>query len=794
MSVEIVVDLLINIILLVSLSVVYSIFETETNLGKIVKSLITGVLVSAIGIIIMYNHVKVNDGILFDGRSIVMLMSGMYFGTLPTIMGSLVLSLYRISLGGAGTIPGVLWVVLPGIIGLYWRNYRFNNRTSRISVGEQYIIFFATQVLMVVVLFLFPAKVSLESINAVAFPLVVFYPIGGLAVSMNILRNRNNHINNTKIKESEIMYNVLFHGASSYQIISDVETGQILKVNQMAVEKYGYTLDEFCQMTIYDLSPLSKKEVRNIIQTKNEKEIDFILVKHILKSGEIIDVEVRTSLIEINSKLVLFANVLDVTKRLEDERNFRDVNLRLEATLQSVTDGVIVTNEVGIIEIANDVARKYLSESNILAGEKITDVIRIYEEKQNIDFTVIYNFVINNNEPFSSKNPYILLSNDEDTTMYIEFSLSPIVYDERKTFGTILVFRDVTIDYEKTNRIQYISQHDFLTGLYNRYFIEEEMKRLDTHRQLPITLIIGDVNGLKLTNDSFGHIEGDNLLKEIGSILKKSCRSEDIIARWGGDEFLILLPKTSRKDAEKVVRRIHDLSSKSRFEYFTPSISLGVASKNENEINLSSVLLEAEQEMYNNKTQDGKILRKELLKNIENKLLHIHPELGLHSTNVAILCKTFGEYLSLPDEDISVLVNFATYHDIGWIAIDESILLKQDKLTDLELRKVKEHPEAGFRIMKSIPEHSNLAELIISHQEHFDGTGYPMNIKGQDIPFMSRILSICDAYDFMINTSIYKDQKTKVEALQEIKKCSGTQFDPELASKFITMMQQFKAD
>ena len=200
-----------------------------------------------------------------------------------------------------------------------------------------------------------------------------------------------------------------------------------------------------------------------------------------------------------------------------------------------------------------------------MIGKHITDVVTIYSKDNKLNFKQIYQNTLDNNKPFKSNKPYSLLRKNSDVTLYVDFSLSPVYYEE-KLNGSILVFRDVTNQFEQNEQIQFISQHDYLTGLFNRYFLEVEMKRLDTKRQLPISIIHGDVNGLKLTNDTFGHIEGDKLLTEIGNILKKATRSEDIIARWGGDEFIILLPQTTEAHAKKVLARIRDLQQKSMFE------------------------------------------------------------------------------------------------------------------------------------------------------------------------------------------------------------------------------------
>jgi diguanylate cyclase (GGDEF)-like protein/PAS domain S-box-containing protein len=786
---EVIVGLLTNIVLLMSLSVVYSLFTNETKLSRFSSKLVMGISVSIVGFIIMSTAVEAEPGVFFDGRSVLMLLSGIFFGIVPVIVGGLSLSFFRITMGGSGVIPGILWVIIPGIIGVVWRYIRIKKEStdlSKINLLEQYLLLFITQVLMVGLLFFFPARVSLEAIAAVALPLALFYPIGGLAVSAFMLKQRINYFSAIEIKDREQEYKDLFNKSASYSFIIDPESGKFFNVNQAAIDKYGYSYEEFTNLSIYDVNLLGREDLDKLRDKKDKENSGYFRVKHILKNKEIMDVEVRSVYLTLEGQVYTYATVTDITDRIQHEAKYQDVNVKLETTLHSVSEGIISTNEYGEIEIINDIAKDYLSVSSKVIGKSITDVVKIYSKDHNLDFGQIFNSTIRNNESFKSDKPYLLINNNNDLNLYVDFSLSPITFDE-VIRGSILVFRDVTNQFEQNEQIQFISQHDYLTGLFNRYFLEVEMKRLDTKRQLPISIIHGDVNGLKLTNDAFGHIEGDKLLVEISDILKKATRSEDIIARWGGDEFIILLPQTTEANAKKVLARIRDLQIKSMYEIMKPSISLGLATKTDETQDLSNVLIEAETEMYNNKQTDGKHMRHEFLSNLEKRLYNIHPELGKHAFQVSSTAKEFGEYLKLDEDDLSLLIIFAAYHDIGWINIGEELLLKTDNITEDEREIINSHCEVGFRIMKSIPELSGIAELIIAHHERWDGTGYPFGLKGKTIPYLSRILSIIDAYDMMINNSIYSPFRTIPEALKELDTHKGTQFDPGLVKEFIKL-------
>ncbi len=794
MTIELFVDLLTNIVLLMSLSVVYALFSNDTRLSRLSSKIAMGISVSVVGFVIMANAVETNPGIFFDGRSVLMLLTGIFFGVTPTIIGGIFLSIYRIIMGGDGVIPGILWVVIPGIIGLSWRFKRIKNEKvslNKITIFEQFVLVLLTQMLMVGILFFFPAKVPLSSIKVIAFPLIALYPLGGLAVSIFMLRQRMIYFNSLEIKEREQEYKELFHKSASYSLLIDSNTERIMNVNQAAIERYGYSYEEFTNMTIFDLSLLPEEDVRKKQKRAIKEDVDYITCKHILKNKEIMHVEVRSTPISIEGVSYSYSTITDITDRIKDERKYQDVNVKLESTLNSVNEGIISTNVYGEIEVINDFATSYLSITANAIGKNINDVIQVYSKDSQIDFNNIYNLVMTSNKPFKSKVPYLLMSKEDTFTQYIDFSLSPIFYDE-KLRGSILVFRDVTNQFQQNKQIQYISQHDYLTGLYNRYFLEVEMKRLDTKRQLPITIIHGDVNGLKLTNDAFGHVEGDNLIIEIANILKKATRSEDIIARWGGDEFIILLPQTSKENAQLVINRIRDLQRKSMYEVMTPSISLGVATKTDEVQDLNTILIEAETEMYNNKQYDGRIMRQEFLEKINIKLYNVHSELGNHAKQVGEFAYEFGMLLNLDEDDLDSLVKAALYHDIGWINIPDEILIKSENLTQDEHDLILSHSDVGFRIMKSIPELTSIAELILTHHESWDGTGYPHQLKEKEIPYLARVLRFCDALDMMINNTVYSPTISIDEAIEEFKRNKAVQFDPYLTDKFIEYLQKLK--
>jgi len=348
---------------------------------------------------------------------------------------------------------------------------------------------------------------------------------------------------------------------------------------------------------------------------------------------------------------------------------------------------------------------------------------------------------------------------------------------------------DITERKRHEDKAAYMRFHDKLTGLYNRAYIEDMLKRIDTTRNLPISLLMADLNNLKYINDSFGHSKGDELIRTAAKVIKKACRKEDVIARWGGDEFVVLLPETSQRESEKIIERINKVSAKNNLG-MNFSIALGTATKNSKDEDLFEILSTAEDRMYMNKFANRESGRSIVLSSFLNTLKEKSHETESHVNRMTEMSKQFGERLNLDKKDRDKLVLLSLLHDIGKISIPEDILNKTDKLTDKEWELIKTHPEAGYRIIESIPRFSHIAEDIMHHHERWDGTGYPDHLKGSEIPLLSRILAIVDAYDVMISGRPYKKAMAKKEMIQELKKCSGTQFDPGLVNVFLEILNE----
>lgn len=369
-------------------------------------------------------------------------------------------------------------------------------------------------------------------------------------------------------------------------------------------------------------------------------------------------------------------------------------------------------------------------------------------------------------------------------TIDVEISINSM-RNNQKIVGYIVQIQDMTEQNLAREKIENLSFRDQLTGLYNRRYYEQEIVRLDDERYYPLTLIMADVNGLKLTNDAFGHKAGDFLLQRISNILKNVCRDKDIVARIGGDEFVLLLPETDGKSASLIINRINTAIKNEKTDNIILSISMGYAVKKEASESIDEIFMKAEDEMYRHKLSESSSMRSKTIELIMNTLFEKNSREKFHSERVGEISKAIAEKMSFTKDEVAEIKIAGLMHDIGKIGIGEVILNKPDKLNTNEWDEIKRHSEIGYRILGSANEFSQMANYVLEHHEKWDGTGYPKGHKGNEISLQSRIIAVADAYDAMTQDRTYKKALSEEDAISEIKKYSGTQFDPEVVRVFV---------
>jgi len=289
---------------------------------------------------------------------------------------------------------------------------------------------------------------------------------------------------------------------------------------------------------------------------------------------------------------------------------------------------------------------------------------------------------------------------------------------------------DITGRKEREEKIRYMSFHDSLTGLYNRAFLEKEIKELDKEENLPISMVMADLNGLKLINDTYGHNKGDQVLLKTAEVFRDVLRKGDIVARYGGDEFVIILPETAEEEVQKIVRGIKEnsadvLADENGKERIPITISPGYAIKNKVSEDIYSILKLAEDRMYKDKLLESRSAKSHIVKTLVSTLQEKSQETEEHARRMKKLALATGERIGLSHSEMDRLSLLATLHDIGKTVVSKKILTKPGKLTPEEWEEVKQHPAAGYRICSATEEFSHIALEVLSHHERWDGKAIP---------------------------------------------------------------------
>lgn len=470
-------------------------------------------------------------------------------------------------------------------------------------------------------------------------------------------------------------------------------------------------------------------------------------------------------------------------QKLKKEEKIENINQKQNMLLDTIDTKIWYLKDKETLGKVNRAYAEFMGqEKSELENKKLREVLTRKKAEECIK---------ENEVVFKKKEKYEIdkwLKDSEGKKCFLSITKSPKLDKSGKVEYIVCSAQDITEKKKKVEENKYLLHRDVLTDLYNRRFFEEEMQRLDTKRQLPISIIMADVNGLKIINDSLGHEQGDELLIKTADILKEVVRKEDILARLGGDEFAILLPQTSKKVAQKIIVRIKKKYLETKKDKISVSLALGSATKEKMSQNIEKIFTQADDSMYQDKLLERENVKNGIAAELLDKLTNKSNESLDHIERMNSLAQEFGKRLELADSKLKRLSLLVTLHDIGKITIDERILKKSEKLTEEEWEIIKDHPLKGYRIASAFEEFVVVAEEIFSHHEWWDGSGYPRGLKEDNIPYLARIFSIIDSYDVMIHKRSYSEALSKEEALAEIKKGAGKQFDPKLASEFISIL------
>lgn len=657
-------DLLNNAILLFALSLIYAATNYQENKQQRWRPIVLGLIIGTISILVMRNSWFYIEGLFFDTRSVLFVVTGLFFGPITTAVSAFIGIIYRITQGGAGVYSGVLTILVTSSLGFAWRYFR--HRLPAMKQWFEYLSLGVIAHILTLLCFLTisPFSTAINVIRITIVPYLTLYPIVTMVLAQVVSFQKERLLSQEKIKNQQLLLQASIDSTRAMEVFAVDHLYNYLSFNEFhehsMMQYYGVKIEKGHNFLDYVTHPNMKERIQTCI----------------------------------------------------------DASLKGES---HTYEAMIET-----------------------AVEK-----------------------------------------------YVEEQYSPIINDNDQVIGVTVFSQDISERKRYEQSILYLSYRDPLTNLHNRRYFSDELLRLSQEKYFPLSIIIADINGLKIMNDAFGHDAGDLLLCTIADELIQVFKDESRIARIGGDEFVILLPKTPHEKAKSMIDH-----AKSKIEQRTVygmaiSVSFGL-STNDGSTLVQDTIKASEDDMYAHKLFEVSSHRNETIKTILKTLHEKNPREEKHSARVSKICAHIGSALGMKNEEIALLKAISNLHDIGKIAIDDAILNKPGKLDEKEWEQIKRHPEIGYRILSTSPEYAEIAQDILSHHERYDGRGYPRGIKGESIPIRARIISIADSYDAMVSERPYRKPLTHEEAIEEIKRNLGTQFDPNIGQLFIQLYDHQK--
>jgi len=598
------------------------------------------------------------------------------------------------------------------------------------------------------------------------------------------------------LEASELRYRRLFETAKDGIIILDAKSGTIDDINPFLENMLGYPRESLVGKKLWQIGAMKDAETckKAFLELQSAEYIRYEDLPLETKDGRLIEVEFVSNVYMIDHKKVIQCNIRDITERKRAERAAKEAHEFAESIVSTIREPLLVLSaDLRVISANRSFYKAFKVAPEETEGQSIWQL-----GNQQWDIPELHGLlgeILNRSVSF------------DDFEMEHEFPVigrRTVLLNARRVFtGTtkpeaiLLAIEDVTERkkmqkalQESKERFEYKSFHDGLTGLYNRNYFSEQMAHLgkDLTRSAPVSIISIDIDGLKIINDTFGHKVGDDLLISAARIISACFREVDVIARIGGDEFCVILPGVDQTAALAKKTRI---SKQVRaFNRAAPSVpinmSVGVATSRDVEgETIYDIYQRADENMYQYKLIQAKSQKSKVIDMLLAALSERDFVAQGHAERLSTMAELMARRLGLPDDTRKNLVLLAKVHDIGKVGIPDKILFKPRKLSDEEHQKMKEHAQIGYGLASRSRELFHVAELVLHHHEFWDGKGYTAGLAGEQIPLECRIFSIMDAYDAMTNTRPYRKGMGKKQAIRELRRCSGTQFEPRLVDELI---------
>lgn len=462
------------------------------------------------------------------------------------------------------------------------------------------------------------------------------------------------------------------------------------------------------------------------------------------------------------------------TKELVESNN------KIQTIVNAVPDMILIINNEGIIiNLYNNCVKNYILLTEIAIGKSLSNILRCKCEKP---FEEYFEKAMNTEETVS----YECKISDNNSDCYFEIRLKRC----GETNNVMAIIRNITERKITEESMYKMSMYDITTGLYNRNYFESKINKYKKEEIIGMGIVVCDIDGLKLINDTLGHIKGDEYLILVAHILDKHFETKDFIARIGGDEFAIMIKNATVEKFEKIKEAINNeiCQANNKINIMPISVSFGFEIHTSSKLDLYYTFKKADNYMYREKLHHRQSMKSKNIK-ILTKMLKARDFITEgHGERLSLLAYKLAKVIGMSETDIKDVHLLAQFHDIGKVGISDSILFKPAKLSPDEMFEMKRHSYIGCCIASSSPDLAHISDWILKHHEYWNGEGYPIGLEGDKIPIQCRILAITDAYDAMTNDRPYRKAMSKAQAIEELRRCANEQFDPYLVEEFIKII------
>ncbi len=592
--------------------------------------------------------------------------------------------------------------------------------------------------------------------------------------------------------KNQFLITGLFQKSPNAMVILNKDN-QVMVANEAFTEMFGYSPDEMrgehlAKFVLPDDQDSLINEDQHSLLKKSISRNKFRKTK----DGELIHVNIAVSpYVQDNAIYGSLVVYTDISEQEETRRKIKETRDRLQLILDSAFEAIIGLDLDGTITFCND------SAVNLFGYEHEDDLL-------GVDYTELFHHSYHDLKENVKREDAFLDELKEGKTIHVEkdaiwrkdgrkINVEFFAHPQKSNgdiVGIVVTYMDITERLKYERYIEYLSYHDTLTELYNRKYFEDRLHDFNQDEtRFPVSIVFGDVNGLKLTNDIFGHKAGDQLIETAGSIMSDVFGEKGVVARVGGDEFAVLLPTITKDETKKFVNKAKYAFKKKKIIAFKGSMSLGFATQHDANGSLEVLMEDAEKNMYDDKLKSRSDVDGKLLNDIMQTIFEHNPEEKAHSEQTSKLAKKIAEKMDLDKMEVNKIRLAGKYHDIGKVIFNAEMMRIGIPKGQKTINRFKQHAVIGYRILSLFDQTMNVAEDVLAHHERWDGSGYPYELKGEEIPIGSRIIAVAEACQRKM--SDYNDEPdNKKRILKEIKEESGKKYDPYVVEVFFDVMRE----